>query len=155
MLLGETRMGDTPEVAKGPTPVTLPVKDLGRSKEFFTKLGFSFDEQKSDAGKAVLLIGEDRRRVLLIPDQAFKSSRRGTPAAPDTPQAEEVLVSFEAGSREEVDVVARQVFDAGGRVLCGPDRIEDSVYGCGFADLDGHRWNVRFTDFGDCRRKCL
>jgi uncharacterized protein len=34
------------------------------------------------------------------------------------------------------------------RCSASPHRCRDGMYGSGFADLDGHRWNVMFMDFG-------
>ena len=37
--------------------VNLPVKDLNKAKEFFSKLGFTFNEQFTDENSACLVIG--------------------------------------------------------------------------------------------------
>ena len=39
--------------------VNLPVKDLPKSKEFFGKLGFSFNPQLTDDKAACLVIGDN------------------------------------------------------------------------------------------------
>jgi predicted lactoylglutathione lyase len=39
--------------------LNLPVKDLDKSKEFFTKLGFTFNQQFTDQNSACMVIGED------------------------------------------------------------------------------------------------
>ena len=59
----------------------------------------------------------------------------------------EVLFSVDAESRAEVDEIARKVKEAGGNVFAPPDENGGWMYGCGFADLDGHRWNVLFMDW--------
>ena len=59
----------------------------------------------------------------------------------------EVLISFDAESREEVDETARKVFEAGGTVFSKLAEIQGWMYGFAFADLDGHRWNMVFMDF--------
>jgi uncharacterized protein len=46
--------------------INLPVNDINRSEAFFTKLGFSFSEQRSNAGLASLVIGEKRLAVNLF-----------------------------------------------------------------------------------------
>jgi predicted lactoylglutathione lyase len=125
--------------------VNLPVKDVGKSKEFFGKLGFSFDEKRSSDEMAVLLIGESKTHVLLFSEKTFKGFTQNELA--DTGKAIEALISFDAESREEVDEMARKVFDAGGRIYGVPGENQGWMYGCGFADLDGHRWNVLYMDF--------
>ncbi len=125
--------------------INLPVKDVGKSKEFFGKLGFSFDEMKSTNEMAVLWVGEGKSHVLLFPEKTFKGFTQNELA--DTGKATEVLISFDAESREEVDEMARRVFEAGGKIFGEPGEIQGWMYGCGFADLDGHRWNVLYMDF--------
>lgn len=124
--------------------VNLPVKDVGKSKEFFGKLGFSFDEKRSNDEMAVLWVGESKSHVLLFSEKTFKSFTQNELA--NTGKVTEVLISFDAESREEVDDMARKVFEAGGKIFGVPGEIQGWMYGCGFADLDGHRWNVLYMD---------
>jgi predicted lactoylglutathione lyase len=58
----------------------------------------------------------------------------------------EVLFSIEASSREEVDEIAKKAEMAGGRIFSEPAEHQVLIYGCGFADLDGHRWNTVYMD---------
>ncbi len=46
--------------------VNLPVKDIKKSMEFFTKLGFSFNSHFTDQKAACLIIGENIFAMLLI-----------------------------------------------------------------------------------------
>ena len=46
--------------------MNLPVKDLDKSKEFFTGLGFSFNEKFTDEKAACLVIGKNIYSMLLI-----------------------------------------------------------------------------------------
>lgn len=64
-----------------------------------------------------------------------------------TKSSSEILISIDAESRNEVDVWAQKVVEAGGVVFSKPTEIQGWMYGCGFADLDGHRWNVLYMDF--------
>ncbi|MFZ0390168.1 MAG: glyoxalase/bleomycin resistance/extradiol dioxygenase family protein, partial [Calditrichia bacterium] len=45
--------------------VNLPVKDLKKSRDFFTRLGFSFNEQFTDEKAACLVVGENIYAMLL------------------------------------------------------------------------------------------
>lgn len=65
----------------------------------------------------------------------------------DTKAGSEVLISFDAESREEVDETAKKVWDAGGKIFSEPAEINGWMYGFAFADLDGHCWNMVFMDF--------
>ena len=64
----------------------------------------------------------------------------------DTQQASEVLLSIDAESKEEVDAMAKKVIEAGGKLFGKPEEHQGWMYGCGFTDLDGHRWNILYMD---------
>jgi predicted lactoylglutathione lyase len=48
------------------TFINLPVKDLARTTEFFTKLGFSFDEQFTDENATRMIISDDTSAMLVV-----------------------------------------------------------------------------------------
>ena len=52
--------------------VNLPVNDLNRSVDFFTKLGFNFNRQFTDKNATCMIIGEDIFVMLLV-EKFFKS----------------------------------------------------------------------------------
>jgi predicted lactoylglutathione lyase len=125
--------------------INLPVKDVPKSREFFTKLGFSFNQRFANSNDlACLIIGDQKVVVMLFTEPAFKSFTRAEIA--DTKQTSEVLLSIDAESREEVDEMARKAEEAGGIVFGKPSENQGWMYGCGFADLDGHRWNILYRD---------
>jgi uncharacterized protein len=125
--------------------VNLPVKDIALSKEFFTRLGFSFNPNFGDSKEsACLVVGDNRVVVMLFVEPTFTKAARNEVA--DATRGTEVLFSIDAESREEVDEVARKAAEAGGTVFGKPAEIQGWMYGCGFTDLDGHRWNALFRD---------
>lgn len=81
---------------------------------------------------------------MLFPEATFRTFTGN--GVVDTSQATEVLLSVGAGSREEVDEIAAKVEQAGGIVYGKPGDKDGWIFGCGFADLDGHRWNVLYMD---------
>jgi predicted lactoylglutathione lyase len=125
--------------------INLPVKDIQRSKAFFTSLGFSFNPQycNDDTG-ACLNIGEKNVAVMLFKEELFKEFS-GTNVA-DVKQGAEVLFSIDAESPQEVDALAEKVVNAGGTLYGKPGYKDGWMYGCGFIDLDGHRWSVLHMD---------
>jgi predicted lactoylglutathione lyase len=52
--------------------VKLPVKDLNRSAEFFTKLGFSFNQQFTDE-TATCMIPTNDILVMLLTEEKFRT----------------------------------------------------------------------------------
>jgi uncharacterized protein len=125
--------------------INLPVKDTNISKEFFTKLGFSFNPRFSSNNEiACITIGTKNINVMLFKEAAFIGFTKNKLA--DTSQATEVLFSIDAESREEVDEMAKKAADAGGTIFSKPAESQGWMYGCAFADPDGHRWNVLYMD---------
>lgn len=125
--------------------INLPVKDLEKSKSFFAALGFSFHPRHENSkDMAGLVIGEKNMLIMLFPEATFQTFTQNELA--DTKRGTEVLFSIDAESREEVDELMRQVVEAGGTVFSEPREHGPGMYGAGFADLDGHRWNVLYMD---------
>ncbi|SFD07328.1 VOC family protein [Flavobacterium phragmitis] len=125
--------------------LNLPVKDVAKAKDFFWKIGFSFNEQHDTPSSTCMVVGENNFVVMLFEEMLFSSfSQNGIV---DTKSGSEVLISIDAESREEVDELAKKAEEAGGTVFAPPAESQGWMYGCGFADLDGHRWNVLFMDF--------
>ncbi len=124
--------------------INLPVKDVAKSKEFFSKLGFSFNEQMSGEKSACMLVGERNTVIMLFAEEVFKGFIQGNVS--NTGTGTEVLFSFDAESREEVDELAKKAVEAGGVLFGKPSENQGWMYGCGFSDLDGHRWNILYMD---------
>jgi predicted lactoylglutathione lyase len=123
--------------------LNLPVKNVEKSKEFFTKIGFSFKDD-STATMACMLVGDTNFVVMLFEETVLESFVQNK--LTDTKTSSEMLISIDAQSKEEVDEFAAKVSGAGGNVFAEPAEIQGWMYGCGFADLDGHRWNVLYMD---------
>lgn len=123
--------------------LNLPVKNLKKSKEFFTHIGFSFKDREMD-NMIAMEVGEKKVVVMLLDESTFKNAIQNE--ITDTNQSSEIIISFDAESREEVDELAKKVEKAGGTVFSKPAEIQGWMYGCGFTDLDGHRWNVLYMD---------
>ncbi|MCW3091995.1 MAG: hypothetical protein JWP81_3064 [Ferruginibacter sp.] len=125
--------------------INLPVKDVAKSKEFFSQLGFSFNTNYGNSNdSASLLIGSKNVVVMLFSEPVFEGFT-GTKIA-DVKQGAEVLLSIDAETKEEVDEMAKKAAAAGGVVFGEPKESQGWMYGCAFTDLDGHRWNVLHMD---------
>lgn len=122
--------------------VNLPVADLDRSVAFFTALGFSFNAQMSNDQATCMLIGDGSYVMLLV--TPFFASFTGKPVA-DAHAVTEVLVCLSADSRDEVDALVRKAIAAGGTAPRTP-QDHGFMYGHGFEDLDGHVWELIYTD---------
>lgn len=125
--------------------LNLPVKDVAKSKAFFSKIGFSFNEQHDTPSSTCMLVGDGKFVVMLFEELLFASFSQNK--LTDTQGSSEILISIDAESAEEVNQLADKVNEAGGNVFGLPGESQGWMYGCGFADLDGHRWNVLYMDF--------
>jgi predicted lactoylglutathione lyase len=124
--------------------INLPVKDIKRSKDFFSQLGFSFNTQHGNTeNSASLVIGEKNVVVMLFDEPTFKGFLGD--AAASIGQTE-VLLSIDAESKEEVDELAVKAVAAGGTSSHKPGEMKGWMYGCVFSDPDGHKWNVLYMD---------
>ena len=130
--------------------LNLPVKNIQRSKAFFAQLGFSFTEHGNTDRSAGLIISDKNVVVMLFEEPAFKGFTHNEIA--DTKQCTEVLLSFDAQSKEEVDVIAEKVVAAGGTTNHQPSPMQGWMYGMVFSDPDGHRWNVLHMDMSKMPR---
>lgn len=122
--------------------VNLPVKDLKQSIEFFTKLGYSFNQQFTDETATCMIISDDIFAMLLTHEK-FKSF---TPKEIcDATKSTEVLVCLSCESREKVDEQVSKAVAAGGSTYNQP-QDHGFMYGHGFQDLDGHIWELMWMD---------
>jgi uncharacterized protein len=122
--------------------VNLPVENLARSVEFFTKLGYTFNPQFTDENATCMIIGEDIFAMLLV--EKYFGTFTPKPIA-DAKRTTEVLVALSWGSRAEVDRVVNAALAAGGRRYKDPDD-RGFMYQWGFEDLDGHIWEHFWMD---------
>lgn len=122
--------------------VNLPVKDLKRSVDFFTALGFKFNSQFTDDKATCMIIGEDIY-VMLLTEEFFKTfTKKGIN---DTSENNEVILCISADSREKVDDYIRNAVNAGGKISI-EKQDHGWMYSNGFQDPDGHIWEVMYMD---------
>ncbi|MCM3629619.1 extradiol dioxygenase [Paenibacillus glycanilyticus] len=120
--------------------INLPVRDVLRSTAFFNQIGFEASSVGNERAK--LTIGQTT--ILLFPNAVLEKFAGAKIA--DTSQSAEVLFSLGANSREEIDELIQKVEFAGGTIFGKPSEVDGWMYGAGFADLDGHRWNLLYMD---------
>ena len=122
--------------------LNLPVKDLDKSRTFFSALGFTFDPRFSGENAAFMNIVGDTIQAMLT-TEAFFQSLIDKPVA-NARESNEVVMCLSCESREEVDSLIARAVAAGGRT---PHPPEDHgfMYDQGFEDIDGHLWNLVWT----------
>lgn len=118
--------------------VNLPVKDLKRSVEFFTKLGYTFNPQFTDENATCMILG-DNLFVMLLVEKFFAGFTHKD--ITDTSRSTEVLTCVSCASPEQVDDLVAKARAAGAKV---PLQAQDHgfMYSHGYEDLDGHTWEL-------------
>jgi uncharacterized protein len=122
--------------------VNLPVKDLTRSVEFFTRLGYEFDPQFTDENATCMIVGENIFVMLLV-ESFFETFTRKELC--DARRCTEVIVCVSAESRAKVNQLVAAAVAAGGTT---PMEAKDHgfMYQHGFQDLDGHLWELIYME---------
>ena len=122
--------------------VNLHVKDLQISKDFYTNLGFTVNEQFSD-DTAVSIVISEYIYVMLLTHDKFKQF---TPKEiSDATTSTEVLNALSAENRDEVDSVTEAAISSGGSEV-RPAQDYGFMYGRAFSDPDGHIWEIYWMD---------
>jgi predicted lactoylglutathione lyase len=122
--------------------INLAVKDLNRSKEFFTQLGFEFNPQFTNDQAACMVISEDAYVMLLV-EPFFQTFTQK--AICDAAQRTEAINGLSCSSRAEVDSLYERALAAGGGA-CQPPQDYGFMYSRSFYDVDGHHWEVIWMD---------
>lgn len=116
--------------------VNLPVKDLDRSKTFFSGLGFDFFGMAE--GMASVVISE-HTQVMLMTEPTFATYT--TKEVVDAAKGTEVILVVGLETRSQVDELVDKAL-ASGATPAGTAQESGYTYQRGFADLDGHHWEA-------------
>ena len=122
--------------------VNLPVKDLNKTVEFFTKLGFEFNPQFTDENATCMIVNKDIFIMLLV-EKFFKTFTKKEIC--DTRKDTEVIIALSTESREKVDQMINDVIEAGGKESRKP-QDHGWMYGRSFQDINGHLWEIIYMD---------
>ena len=122
--------------------VNLPVKDLNKTIEFFTKLGFKFNPQFTDENATCMIVGEDIFVMFLV-EKFFRTFTKKEIC--DTSKNTEMIVALSVESREKVDQMVNKAIESGGRESREP-QDHGWMYERSFEDINGHIWEIIYMD---------
>ncbi|MBW3523907.1 VOC family protein [Chryseobacterium sp. NKUCC03_KSP] len=122
--------------------VNLPVKDVQKTREFWTKLGFSINEQFSDEKAICVIMKQEHIYTMFLKEEFFQTFTDRQIAKGDTTQT---LLSINLNSREEVDQMVNMAIENGGSKYSDP-KDHGWMYQNAFSDIDGHQWEMFFAD---------
>lgn len=120
----------------------LAVKNVDASKAFFEGLGFEFNAEFSSEEAACLVV-EKNISVMLLSEAHFKNFTHKKIA--NSKETAEALLCISCQSRDEVDALVAKARALGGNVTREP-QDHGFMYGHGFEDIDGHKWELMFME---------
>jgi predicted lactoylglutathione lyase len=122
--------------------INLAVKDVNKSMEFYTQMGFSNNPQFSDdAGKC--MVWSENIFLMLLSHEKFKAFT--TKPIAETKESIAGLFSLSVESMDAVNEITEKALTAGG---IEPNEMRD--YGFmqqrTIEDFDGHTWEIFYMD---------
>ena len=122
--------------------VNLHVKDLKKSIDFYSKIGFTNNPQFTDSTAACMVLSEEIYVMILTHDKF----RGFTPKdISDAHKTTEVMNALALESRDKVNEMADNALSSGGSE---PRAAQDHgfMYSRAFSDPDGHIWEPFWMD---------
>lgn len=117
----------------------LAVSNLERTTKFYTTLGFKANGTPNK-DLTSFLFGEDNFIIHFFLKDVLKAFLKSEIS--DSQQANEIVYTLSAETKDQVDSWAKEVEAAGGQVVSKPEAFGEGFYGFVFADPDGHKFNV-------------
>jgi predicted lactoylglutathione lyase len=121
--------------------ITLPVKSVKASIEFFTALGFTFNQDFSDEETTCMIVNEtiyvmlgEHKKYLSLIDKPIAD-----------PASSEVILTLSCSSPDEIRTITSTAISLGARQVNEPEDL-GFMFSWGFEDLDGHLWNLAWMN---------
>jgi predicted lactoylglutathione lyase len=116
------------------------VKDVKRTNEFYSALGFTPNNTNNFPKLASFLFG-DNKFVIHFFEKGSQINDFLTSGSNS-----EIIFTLSAETETEVNEWAERVKKAGGTIFKEVQRDEKGYYGLDFADTDGHKFNELLMD---------
>lgn len=120
------------------------VKDVNRTHQFYTQLGFTPNGTNSYPQLASFLFGNDDFVIHFFE----QGSRIDDYITAGQDHSAEIIFTLSAETEQEVMEWENKVKAAGGNIIQQTARDEAGYFGFVFADPDGHRFNVLLMEAG-------
>ncbi|WP_147805017.1 VOC family protein [Alkalicoccus halolimnae] len=126
--------------------ITLGVKDMKHSLQFYRKLGFRAFVYGTEENPEVVFFDNEGSRLSLYPLENLSDDiNKAYP-----PQKKEgfsgITLAFNGKSENEVNAVMELAESAGAKIEKRPQRLFWGGYGGYFTDPDGYCWEVAYGD---------
>lgn len=114
------------------------VKDLERTTQFYTALGFKSNGRSDDLTS--FFFGENNFIIHFFKKEIL-SKNLGLEIS-DSEKSNEIIFTISAETKEEVDQWSEKIKNSEGKLISNPEEFGDNYYGFIFADPDGHKFNI-------------
>jgi uncharacterized protein len=119
----------------------LGVSDVERTAKFYNALGFKPNGKHYIQGELTsFLFGENDFVIHFFLKDKLQPAMHGD--ITDTEKSNEIIFTLSAESKDQVNDWAKEVKEAGGKIVSEPEEFGKGYYGFVFADPDGHKFNV-------------
>ncbi|MBP6374697.1 MAG: VOC family protein [Flavobacterium sp.] len=115
--------------------------DLKKTTAFYSALGFKRHDTAGDGEFASFVFGQNNFIINFFTEERLSKQVNGGLSIPRN--ANEIIFSLSADSREDVDKWVEKVKSANGTIFSEPQNYEQG-YTFGFADPDNHKFNVLY-----------
>jgi len=122
--------------------LNMPIKNLKRSMDFFTQLGFTFNKQFTSEDATSMIIS-DEIYCMLLEEARFQEFTKKEVA--DTSKCNEMIIALSLDDRASVDALADKALKAGAKYYNDP-QDHGFMYLRSFLDLDGHIWEIFYMN---------
>lgn len=117
------------------------VKDAGRTRQFYTRLGVKPNSPNNDPKLASFIFGENDFVI-----HFFEEGSQIDEYLPSVSKSSEIMFSIGAETEAEVNEWMEKVKAAGGTIIKEAGRDKDDYFVLVFADPDGHQFNILLMD---------
>ena len=118
--------------------INLPIRDVSKTRAFWSNLGFTFSEQYSDEKALCLRLKDDEILAMLIAEDYFRTFTHRPVSDRESTQ---VLLAIDVGSRGKVEQIMRLAVENGAKRYLQPED-QGFMYYDRFTDPDGHQWEI-------------
>ena len=123
--------------------LSLPVNNLRKSINYFTKIGYSFNPQFTDKNATCMIVDEKNSiYVMLLVKKFFKTFTDKTIV--DAKRSAQMQIGLSVDSRAKVNAWANKAIKAGGKQVSKSN--QEYMYSRDIEDLDGHVWGIFYMD---------
>lgn len=127
--------------------ITLGVKDLKASLQFYKNIGFKTTNKETDDNLAIVFFNNSGTKLELFPiNELAKDISPENPPTIATGGFIGITLAYNAKSKSEVDDILGNVERFGATIVKPAQALDWGGYGGYFTDLDGYYWEVAFGD---------